>query len=117
MTRIKGGRTSHRRHKKLLRQAKGFYGGRHRLYRPAHETVLHAMASQYRDRRLRKRNFRRLWITRINAAARQQGMTYSVLMNGLHRAGIQVNRKMLAELAVKDKAAFAGLVEQARAAL
>ncbi|MDI3297672.1 MAG: 50S ribosomal protein L20 [Bacillota bacterium] len=117
MTRVKGGPKSRRRHKKILKLAKGYFGGRHALFRPANETVMHALAHAYRHRRLRKREFRRLWIARINAAARQDGLSYSRLIAGLKRAGVAINRKMLAEMAVRDRAGFDRLVERARAAL
>jgi large subunit ribosomal protein L20 len=117
MARVKSGTTTHRRHKKILRLARGYYGARSKLFRPANEAVLKALAYAYRDRRRRKRDFRALWIQRINAAARRQGMTYSRLINGLHRAGVQVNRKVLAELAVTDQPAFRALVMRAREGL
>ncbi|MFQ5520944.1 MAG: 50S ribosomal protein L20, partial [Candidatus Methylomirabilia bacterium] len=100
MPRVKGGVKTRRRHKKILKQAKGYVGGRHRLYRTAKETVLRAGAFAYRDRRVKKRQFRSLWIIRINAAARALGLSYSVFMTGLKRAGITLDRKILAELAV-----------------
>lgn len=117
MPRVKRGVTGHRRHKRLLRSASGYFQGRHRLWRTANEARLHAMAYSYRDRRNRKRDFRRLWISRINAAARQSGMSYSRLMNGLHLAGVSINRKMLADIAVHDASAFRELVAVAQAAL
>ena len=110
MTRIKPGVTSHRRHKNILKQAKGFTQGRRRLIRIANETVMKALAYAYRDRRARKGDMRRLWIARINAAARQQGVSYSVFMASLKERGINLNRKVLADLAVRDPAAFAALV-------
>jgi large subunit ribosomal protein L20 len=106
-----------RRHKRLLKKARGYYGARSRLYRTAKEAVLRANAFSYRDRRTRKREFRRLWITRINAAARQRGLSYSRLMHGLSEAGIGLNRKMLSEIAIADPAAFDSLVELAQGSL
>src|SRR5918999_2417532 len=103
-----------RRRKKVLDQAKGYYGRKHSSYRLANEQVMRSGAYAYRDRRTRKRDFRRLWITRINAAARREGTTYSQLMHGLSEAGVEVNRKMLAEIAVNDREAFRRFVEQAR---
>lgn len=99
-----------RRHKKVVKQAKGYFGARSRLYRTAKDAVEKAMQYSYRDRRQRKRNFRSLWITRINAAARQQGMSYSQFMHGLKEANIELNRKMLAEMAVRDPEGFEALV-------
>lgn len=116
MPRAKNNVAAHRRHKKILRLAKGNYGGRSRLYRTARETVQKGMAYAYRDRRNRKRDFRRLWIIRINAAARQNGLSYSAFINGLTKAGVSLNRKMLADIAVKDSTAFAELAETARSA-
>src|SRR5690348_14002930 len=106
-----------RRRKKTLAQAKGYYGRKHSSYRFANEQVMRSGQYAYRDRRNRKREFRRLWITRINAAARQNDMSYSVFMDGLKKAGIEVDRKILADLAVHDAAAFTVLAEKARAAL
>ncbi len=117
MPRVKRGVTAHRRHKRVLRLTRSFWGGRHRLYRTAHEAVLHSLSYAYRDRRSRKRDFRKLWITRINAAARIGGLSYSKFMSGLKRSGVQVNRKMLADIAVRDAETFAQLVDQARAHL
>ena len=116
MPRVKRGVPAHKRHKKLLRMAEGYRATRHRLYRPAHEAVMRAMAYMYRDRRNRKRDMRRLWITRINAAARMRGISYSQLMHAIHAANIAVDRKILAEMAVNDEAAFTALVETALAA-
>src|SRR6266550_9117434 len=113
MPRVKRGVPAHKRHKKLLKMAEGHRGARKRLYRPAHESVMRSMAYMYRDRRNRKRDMRRLWITRINAAARMHGVSYSDLMHAIHVAGIQVDRKILAELAVNDEAAFTALVKTA----
>lgn len=117
MARVKRGVTAHRRHKKVLKLARGYWGARSKLFRPANETVIRALWYSYQDRRNRKGDFRRLWITRINAGARQHGLSYSKLMNGLKRAGVGVNRKMLAELAVRDREAFQQIVETAKAAL
>lgn len=117
MPRVKRGVTSRRRHRRILRLSRGFWGGRHRLYRTAREAVLHSLAYSYRDRRARKRDFRKLWITRINAAARIGGLSYSRFMSGLRRSGVAVNRKVLADMAVHDATAFAQLVERARAHL
>ncbi len=115
MPRAKGGPKKARRRKRVLKQAKGYWGGRRRLYRTAKETVLRAGAFAYRDRRQKKRRFRSLWIIRINAAARALGLSYSSLMNGLKKAGVQLDRKILAELAVQDPAAFAKLADTAKA--
>lgn len=117
MPRVKRGVTAHARHKKVLDQAKGYRGRRKNVYRIAKEAVMKAGQYAYRDRRRRKRDFRVLWIARINAAARLCGMTYSVFMNGLKKADIQVDRKVLADIAVFDKAAFAKMVDTARATL
>ena len=117
MPRVKRGVTAHARHKKVLNQAKGYRGRRGSVYRIAKQAVMKAGQYAYRDRRQRKRQFRSLWIVRINAAARELGMTYSVLMNGLKKAAIDVDRKILADLAVFDKPAFAQLANQAKASL
>jgi large subunit ribosomal protein L20 len=117
MPRVKRGVTARARHKKVLDQAKGFRGRRGNVYRIAKEAVMKAGQYAYRDRRQKKREFRALWIARINAAARELGMTYSVFMNGLAKAEIDIDRKVLADLAVHDKAAFAKIAEQARASL
>ena len=117
MPRVKRGVTARARHKKVLEQAKGYRGRRKNVYRIAKQAVMKAGQYAYRDRRQRKRQFRTLWIARINAAAREQGMTYSVFMNGLKKAEIQVDRKVLSDIAVFDKAAFAQLVVQAKAGL
>lgn len=114
MPRVKRGVPAHKRHKKVLGLTKGHWGARHRLYRTAHESMLHALAYAYRDRRNRKRDFRRLWIQRINAAARQHGMSYSKLISGLIRAHVTVDRKMMAEMAVNDPAGFGELVKVAQ---
>lgn len=116
MARVKRGVAAHRRHKKVLAQVKGHYSTNSRLYKRAHESLMHALFYAYRDRRNRKRDFRRLWIVRINAAARMNGLTYSKLIHGLAAAGVAVDRKMLADLAVRDEAAFAAVVEVAKQA-
>ncbi len=116
MARIKGAMHTRKRHKKILKLAKGYRGGRSRLFRTANEAVMKAMANAYIGRKLKKRDFRQLWIARINAAARANGMNYSTMMNGLKKAGISINRKMLAEIAVSDATAFTALVETAKAA-
>jgi large subunit ribosomal protein L20 len=115
MPRSKGGFKTRRRRKKILKQAKGYYGAKSRLYRVATEAVDKALRYAYRDRRTRKRDFRSLWIVRINAAARAVGMTYNQFMNGLLKAKIQLNRKILADMAVKDPKAFDELVKIAKA--
>ena len=115
MPRAKGGQKTRQRRKKVLKQAKGYWGGRRRLYKSANETVLRALAFAYRDRRTKKRDFRSLWILRINAACRALGLPYSRFVSGLKKAGVTLDRKVLAELAVEDPAAFARLVETARA--
>jgi len=117
MTRTKGGVVTRRRHKKVLKLTKGQFGARHRVFRRANEAMLHALAYATRDRRNRKRDFRRLWITRINAAARLNGLSYSRLMHGLRQAQVALDRKVLADLAVSDQQAFARVVEVAKAAL
>jgi large subunit ribosomal protein L20 len=117
MPRVKRGVTAHARHKKVLDLAKGYRGRRSTVYRIAKEAVMRAGQYAYRDRRNRKRVFRALWITRINAAAREHGLTYSVFMNGLIKSQIEIDRKVLAELAVNDKAAFSAIVEQVKSTL
>ena len=117
MPRVKRGVTARARHKKVLEQAKGFRGRRGNVYRIAKEAVMKAGQYAYRDRRQKKREFRALWIARINAAVRELGMTYSVFMNGLTKAEIDIDRKVLADLAVHDKGAFAKIAEQAKASL
>lgn len=117
MARVKKGVTKHARHKKILKLAKGFRGAKSKLFRPANEQVLKSLAYAYAHRKDKKGNFRKLWITRINAAARLNGMSYSRMMNGLKLAGVSVNRKMLADLAIKDAAAFTELVNTAKAQL
>lgn len=116
MPRAKGGFTTRRRRKKILKLAKGYWGRKSKVFRPANEQVLKSLSYAYRDRRNRKRDFRRLWISRINAGARQHGMSYSRMMHGLKVAGVQVNRKILADLAVSDPNAFAELVSVAKQA-
>ena len=117
MPRVKRGVTAHARHKKVLAQAKGFRGRRGNVFRVAKQAVMKAGQYAYRDRRVRKREFRALWIARINAGARQFGLSYSAFMNGLKKSAIEIDRKVLADLAVADKAAFAKLAEQAKARL
>ncbi len=117
MTRVKGGTVSKNRRRKVLKQAKGYFGSKHRLYKTAQEQVFHSGEYAYRDRRANKRNFRKLWITRINAGCRENDISYSKFINGLNIAGIEVNRKMLSELAIDDAAAFANLVNVAKEAL
>jgi len=117
MARVKGGVVSRRRRKRILKLAKGYYGAKHTLFRTAKEQVMNSYYYAFRDRRQRKRDFRKLWITRINAAARINSISYSKLMNGLKLAGIEINRKMLADLAVNDAPAFSTLVEEAKKAL
>ncbi|WP_010630400.1 50S ribosomal protein L20 [Sporolactobacillus vineae] len=117
MARVKGGFVTRRRHKKILKLAKGYYGAKHKLFKVAQEQVFKSLTYAYRDRRQTKRNFRKLWIARINAAARINGLSYSTLIHGLKVAGIEVNRKMLADLAVNDEKAFATLAEKAKAAI
>ncbi|GHO44021.1 50S ribosomal protein L20 [Ktedonospora formicarum] len=113
MPRVKRGVTAHKKHKKILQLAEGHRGTRKRLFRPAHESVMRSMAYMYRDRRNRKRDMRRLWITRINAGARMYGVSYSNLMHAIHVANIDVDRKILAEMAVNDQAAFGAIVKTA----
>ena len=117
MPRVKRGSTAHRRHKRILREAKGYYGTRRRLVKTAREAVEKGLKYAYRDRKQRKRQFRALWIARINAGARENGMSYSVFMNGLKKAAIDIDRKVLADIAVFDKPAFTALVEKAKAGL
>lgn len=114
MTRIKGGTVTRRRHKKVLKQTKGHRGTKHSLYRRAHESLLKALSYSFRHRRERKGDFRRLWIVRINAAARQEGISYSKFMDGLKKAGVEIDRKMLADMAVREPAAFSKLVTIAK---
>ena len=117
MPRVKRGVVAHRRHKKILKQAKGYYGARSRVFRVAKQAVTKAGQYAYRDRRQRKRQFRSLWITRINAQSRANGLSYSKFIAGLKKADISLDRRVLADLAVHDKPAFAAVVEQAKAAL
>ncbi len=117
MARIKGAIMTRKRRKKVLKLAKGYFGAKSKLFKTAKEAVMKSGNYAYIGRRLKKRDFRRLWITRISAAAKMNGMNYSTFMNGLKKAGIELNRKMLAELAVEDAAAFAALAEKAKAAL
>ncbi|VAX76789.1 50S ribosomal protein L20 [Serratia symbiotica] len=117
MARVKRSVISRARRKKIIKQAKGYYGARSRLYRIAFQAVIRAGQYAYRDRRQRKRHFRQLWITRINAAARQSGLSYSNFMNGLKKASIEIDRKVLADIAVLDKIAFSALVDKAKLAL
>lgn len=117
MPRVKRGVTAHARHKKVLEQAKGFRGRRGNVFRVANEAVMKAGQYEYRDRRQRKRQFRALWITRINAAAREVGLTYGVFINGLKKAAIDIDRKVLADLAVMDKPAFMKIADQVKAAV
>lgn len=117
MARVKRGVTSHRRHKKILRQAKGYYGNRSKIYRVANQAVMRSLQYAYAHRKLRKRDFRKLWIARINAACRMNDMSYSRFINGLNKAGVEINRKVLADLAVTDPKAFSDLVEVAKKAL
>jgi large subunit ribosomal protein L20 len=114
MARIKRGVTARRRHKKILRLARGYRGAKSRWYRLANQYVTRALAQAFTDRRLRKRQFRSLWVSRINAAARGSGVTYSRLVHGLRKAGVTINRKVLADLAVRDRAAFDALVARAK---
>lgn len=117
MARVKGGMVTRRKHKKILKMARGYRGSKHRLFRTAKQQVMKSLMYAYRDRRVRKRDFRRLWIQRINAAARINGLSYSKFMYGLKLAGVEVNRKMLADLAVVDGKAFAELATVAKAKL
>ncbi len=117
MPRAKGGTISRARHKKVLKQAKGYFGSKHRLYRTANEQLMNSLAYSYRDRRQKKRDFRKLWITRINAACRMNDISYSKFINGLNLAGVEVNRKMLSEIAIDSPETFAELVNTAKAAL
>ncbi|OXM88323.1 50S ribosomal protein L20 [Paenibacillus rigui] len=115
MARVKGGFVTRRRHKKILKLAKGYFGSKHRLFKTANAQVMKSLLYAYRDRRQKKRDFRKLWITRINAAARQNGLSYSKFMHGLKLSGIEVNRKILADLAVNDINAFNDLATAAKA--
>ncbi|NLC67382.1 MAG: 50S ribosomal protein L20 [Clostridiaceae bacterium] len=115
MARVKGGKRTRARHKKVLKLAKGYFGAKSKLFRIANQAVMKSLAYSYRDRRVRRRDFRKLWITRINAAARMNGMNYSRFMNGLKKAGINLNRKILADMAVNDFEAFSQLVDKVKA--
>ena len=117
MSRVTSGPSTAARHKKVIKKAKGYYGRRKNTFRVANQAVEKAGQYAYRDRRAKKRNFRSLWIQRINAGAREHGLTYSVFMNGLAKAGIEVDRKVLSDLAIREPEAFKSLVDQARAAL
>ena len=117
MARVKGAIMTHKRHKKILKLAKGYFGGKSKLFRTANEAVMKSLVYAYTGRKLKKRDFRSLWITRISAECKVNGINYSKFMNGLKKSGVVLNRKMLAELAVSDKAAFAALVETAKKAL
>ncbi|MCP4995091.1 MAG: 50S ribosomal protein L20 [Gammaproteobacteria bacterium] len=117
MPRVKRGVQAHAKHKKVLKQAKGYYGARSKIYRVAKQAVIKAGQYAYRDRRQKKRQFRSLWIARINAGARNNGLSYSRMINGLKKASIEIDRKMLADLAIFDKPAFSALAEQAKASL
>ena len=114
MSRVKTGVVRHRKHKKILKRAKGYWGKRSKSFRIAQQTLLNAADYSYRDRRDKKNDFRRLWIVRINAAARLEGMTYSTFMSGLRKAGVEINRKVIADLAVKEPQAFKKLIEVAQ---
>ena len=117
MARVKGGTISRARHKKVMKQAKGYFGSKHRLYRSANEQVMHSGKYAFRDRKQKKRDFRKLWITRINAACRQNDISYSKFINGLNKAEIDINRKMLSEIAIDNPKAFTELVSVAKDAL
>ena len=117
MARVKGALMTRKRRKKVLKLAKGYFGGKHRLFRTAKEAVMKSGQYAYIGRKQKKRDFRRLWITRISAGCKQNGINYSTFMNGLKKAGITLNRKMLSELAIHDPAAFTALLEKAKAAL
>ena len=117
MTRVKGGPVAKNRRRKVLKAAKGYFGSKHRLYKTAKEQVMHSLKYAYRDRKANKRNFRKLWIIRINAASRANEISYNQLMHGLKLANIEINRKMLADLAVNDAQTFASLCETAKKAL
>lgn len=117
MSRVKRAVSAHKKRRTVLNRAKGYYGAKSRSYRAAKEQVQHSLQYQYRDRRNKKREVRRLWITRINAAARINGLSYSVFMNGLKKAGVELDRKVLSDMAINDPEAFASLVEVAKKAL
>ena len=114
MARVKGGVTARKRHKKVLKQAKGYYGAKSKLYRPANQAVMTSLDYAYSGRKQRKRDFRKLWISRINAAARSNGMNYSTFINGLKKANVEINRKVLSEMAIHDPEGFSKLVEIAK---
>ncbi len=114
MARVKNGAVTKARHKKVLKQAKGYFGSKHRLYKTAKEQLMHSGQYAYRDRKQKKREFRKLWITRINAACRENGISYSRFIEGLTKAGVEINRKMLSEIAINDPKAFTELVEVAK---
>ena len=114
MARVTGGTVARARRKKVLKEASGYFGSKHRLFKTAKEQLLHSGVYAYRDRRQKKRDFRKLWITRINAGCRENGISYSRFIDGLNKAGVEVNRKMLSELAIYDKEAFANLVKVAK---
>lgn len=117
MARVKKGTNAHKAHKKVLKQAKGFYGQKSKVFRAANPAVMRSLATAYVGRKNKKRDFRRLWISRINAGARMNGISYSMLMNGLRKSGIEINRKMLSEMAINDAAGFAELCETAKKAI
>ena len=117
MARVKKGLNAHKRHKKVLKMAKGFYGSKHSTYRAAKPATMRALRSAYVGRKNKKRDFRKLWISRINAAARMNDMSYSKLIGGLKKAGVDINRKMLSEMAISDPAAFTALCETAKKAM
>ncbi|PKL01456.1 MAG: 50S ribosomal protein L20 [Tenericutes bacterium HGW-Tenericutes-1] len=117
MPRVKGGIVTRKRHKRILKLAKGYYGAKHLLFRTAKEQVMNSLAYAYRDRRRKKRDFRKLWITRINAAARLNALSYSRLIDGLNKANIEVNRKILSDIAINDPKGFTSLCDQAKKAL
>ena len=117
MTRVKGGTVARARRRKVLKEAKGYFGSKHRLFKTAHEQLMHSGQYAFRDRRQNKRNFRKLWITRINAACRENEISYSRFIEGLNKAGIEINRKMLSEIAISDSASFTEMVTIAKDAL
>lgn len=117
MARVKKGKNAHKGHKKVLKQAKGFYGQKSKVFRAANPAVMRSLATAYVGRKNKKRDFRRLWISRINAGARMNGISYSLLMNGLKKSGIEINRKMLSEMAISDASGFAELCETAKKAV
>ena len=117
MARVKGGNVSKNRRRKVLKEAKGYFGSKHRLYKTAQEQLFHSGAYAFRDRKQNKRNFRKLWITRINAACRENDISYSKFINGLTKAGVEINRKMLSEMAIDDPKSFTSLCELAKKAL